>query len=486
MAWAICCATLDSLEQELAPYFGREALEAVVRGAGRRCGGSTAELAGPAERSGKPETDPLLVVERVLRSVPELPLERSGGSFLLKEPAPTPLQAVWLAGFLEGADPRRRSVQLERQHGCSRLRFGVEPAAELRAEDFRLPATGPLMPHQLAQVADLSDDAILFVDTQQRIRAWNKGAETLFGYRAEEAIGRSFDLLLPEDLRRRGELELIQAETERTGTLRHYVTRRRTRDGQERLVSLTRTVIRNRKGEMAGCAVILRDITEPERLKQELKAARQLAEIGEIAAQVAHEVRNPLAGIHGALQVLRRRLDPGPEEEQVFDEIAREIARLDHTVTDLLRFGRPAQPRTERVDLAAWLEDWTRRMAGEADGHRAALRLEMLARPQAWIDPVFLEQVLRNLFENALRACGHGCEIRLRLEEDGARARILFRDNGPGISEEASQPFFSAGARGAGLSLAISRNLLSALGGSLAVLPNDGGAVIQILLPRAA
>lgn len=467
-------ADLEALEQELKPFFGQEGMEMLLRRAGRAAGRSATAAAGN--------------LDAALASVSGLPLQRSGDSWRMAGSSSAAAEA-WCAGFLEGCEPDGRAVTARRSADGVEFTFGSELVDDRDTFDFQLPASGPLTPRQLALVADLSDDAILFVDREKRVRAWNKGAEALFGYRAEEAIGRYFDLLVPEDLLQRGELDWISRETERTGTLRHYVTRRKARDGRELLVSLTRTLVRSRNGELVGYGVILRDVTEPEELKQQLHEARRLAQVGELAAQVAHEVRNPLAGIHGALQVLRRRLPLGPEEERVFDAIAREIARLDHLVTDLLRFGRPARARLERLDLAHWLEEWLRRMHGEAQVRRAVMDLHVRSRPLVDADPLFLEQVLRNLFENSVEACSGPCAVRLALDEQEGRARLLFHDDGPGIPEELRsrvlQPFFTTKARGSGLGLPICSSLLAALGGRLAVLPSEHGALIEVTLPRA-
>ncbi|MBT5100996.1 MAG: PAS domain S-box protein, partial [Planctomycetes bacterium] len=174
-------------------------------------------------------------------------------------------------------------------------------------QPFHLPEHGQLNPKLLAQMTDMSPDAIMFVDTRHTIRYWNQGAEDLFGYTAEEANGSYFDLLVPRDLLAAGELDRISAETEITGALKNYVTKRLTRDGRILTISLSRTRMVSAQGTTVGWGVILRDITDWERLHDELDEAKHLGQIGELASQIAHEVRNPLAGIHGALQILRRR-----------------------------------------------------------------------------------------------------------------------------------------------------------------------------------
>ena len=365
---------------------------------------------------------------------------------------------------------------------------GGAPPANGGRPGVEIHATGPLTPYQLAQFTDLCVDAVMFVDCEHRIRSWNLGAQHLFGYAPEEAIGAYYDLLLPEDLRDAQELESIGEATDAAGQVRNYVTRRMTKDGREILVSLSRTLVHDQDGALAGYGVILRDITEAERLKEELEAARYLARLGELAAQVAHEVRNPLAGISGALQILRRRLDVGPGEEEIFEALREEIDRLDRTVSDLLRFGRPAKPHKVEVSLAEWLEDWRQRHDPQATGGSTSVELVLQAQPRTELDPRLFEAVLANLLQNAQEARLDGCQVVVCVDADGRSAVVDFVDNGPGIPEsrrdEVVKPFFTTKPQGSGLGLAICQRHMALMGGILEVVPSVDGGWIRLRLPR--
>ena len=467
---------LNSFESALCDIVPEEDLQALVRRVGRGSGRDAAGGRGLAAALG---------------GFPELPLRPAEDGFVLPaEHAACPGLVAWIKGYLEGGAGGARAVEAHAHYsGGLLLRWTDQPVREDDSPGFHLAATGPLTPYQLAQVADLSADAVLFIDQDHRIRAWNRGAEEMFGYSASEAIGRSAELLLPEDLRQSGELDELIRRTGRRGRLRNYITRRCTRDGRELTVSLTRSLVRDRQGREVGAGAILRDISDSEKLKHELDTARNLAALGELSAQVAHEVRNPLAGIHGALQILRRRLQPGPDEEQVFEDVAAEISRLDGLVTDLMRFGRPASPHKDRTKLADWLEQWTEQSGREADRRGAEIRLEVQARPEVELDPMIFEQVLRNLMENSLEAKPEGCAVRLVVEADENLAYVTFCDNGPGIPaaarEKVLQPFYTTKTRGSGLGLAICQRHLHSLGGGLELLDVEQGTAVRMRLPRS-
>ncbi len=468
-------AWMARLEDELESALGLHALRWMGRRAGRRLG---------AELREAPPEDPRR---------PPFPATHQG---LLPDPARSSrLLAEFCAGLLEGLDPEGGVRRVRPTAEGHTLTAGGPVQALPEAPDFHLPEDGPLSSYQIAQLVDLSEDAILFVDRERRFRAWNRGAERMFGYRAEEALGRYYDLVVPEDLRQAGELDEIHERSHQPGGLRNYRTRRVRKDGREILVSLTRTEVRNRQGQPVGFGVILRDVTEEERLRQELETARQLARVGELASQVAHEVRNPLAGIHGALQILRRRLRPQGEDLQVFEDIASEIERLDHIVTDLLRFGRPVQPDLRDLDLGAWLEDWRRRHEEEFRDRRIRVQVEAPPGLSVRADPLLLEQVLRNLAENAREAQEREeCRLHLRARPgpgSPSRACLEVRDDGPGIPPEIRgrvlEPFFTTRSQGSGLGLAICRRLATAMGGllELAAPPPEGGALFRLVLPAA-
>jgi two-component system, NtrC family, sensor histidine kinase HydH len=328
------------------------------------------------------------------------------------------------------------------------------------------------------QVVGLLPDAILLLDQDQIIRGWNFAATELFGYSAQEAIGQTLDELLPE-----------------VGNPSGCRVRQR-QDGQPIATLLTQTPLTDGDGRALGSLAILRTDERLQRFSQQSTEARKAVRLHEIAAQVAHEVRNPLAGIHGALQVLRRRLEPGPAENQVFDEIALEIHRLNHLVNDLQRYSRPISTKLGQVDLAQWLEAEFFSMA-EAKSLAAEFYFDSAAPCLVHIDPLLMTDVLQSLIDNAADAQTKNPRALLRLKIQGTEANLEFQDFGPGIPQEirnrVMDPFFTTKARGSGLGLALCRRNVEGMGGSLEILPTaqnpskdtPTGARLLITLPLA-
>jgi signal transduction histidine kinase len=230
-------------------------------------------------------------------------------------------------------------------------------------------------------------------------------------------------------------------------------------------------------------------------LRQALRAEqhatmKRLAAIGEMAASIAHEIRNPLAGISGAIQVLREEPAGGETRGGVLEEVLREIRRLDARINDLLIYARPATPRREPVRPADLLHATVRVLRDDPVLARVRLRFgPMPSLPPFALDAGQIQQVLVNLVLNAAQATAGEGEIRLEARGvSGGGIEISVEDDGPGVpdhlAEEIFRPFFTTRSGGTGLGLAISRKIAEAHGGALDVLPaSGGGARFTLRLP---
>jgi len=322
----------------------------------------------------------------------------------------------------------------------------------------------------LENILENSLDAIVVVDSQNRIKTWNEGARRIFGYSSEEAIGQSYDLLLPEANRNTPEATRIMEAVQKNGFVRHMECERRTKDGRRLLVEISATLLKDKKGRPIGRSCIARDLTDVKGMQRELVRTQSLAVVGEMAATVAHEIKNPLAGISGAIQVLAEGMPKNDGRREIVGEILDQVRRLDSTVRDLLNFARPITPARQDFDVADSIGSVWKMLApqSEAKSIRFAIKGDTNSRISG--DPHLLRQVWVNLFQNSIEAMDRGGELCVYITA-GNCARVEIRDTGngidPGAMDKIWRPFFTTKTRGSGLGLPIVKKIVEAHGGRI-------------------
>ena len=336
-------------------------------------------------------------------------------------------------------------------------------------------------------IVDSAVDGIVVIDARGRIEAFNHSAERLFGCSEAEILGQNVSLLMPSPHRE-----------EHDGYLARYLT-----TGIGKIIGVGREVTACRKdgttfpvhlsvGEMSlggepKFTGILHDLSARVRMETQLAEKTSLARIGEMAAVIAHEVKNPLAGIRGAIQVIGSRLPVGGKDAAVAKEIVTRIDALNDLMKDLLLFARPPQPRPFTVDLAPLLTTTVDLLS--ADPSLKELRVEVEGwAPPIQADPDLLKIVFVNLLMNAAHAMQGRGVIRVALAAVDQSCRIVFADAGPGIPPDTREkiftPFFTTKARGTGLGLSTAKRFVELHGGSLTIdCPPHGGTLVTVQLP---
>jgi two-component system, NtrC family, sensor histidine kinase PilS len=237
---------------------------------------------------------------------------------------------------------------------------------------------------------------------------------------------------------------------------------------------------------------IFQDLTEIRVLEEEVALKKRMVALGEMAAGVAHELRNPLASISGSVQVLRRDLQPRGEAGELMEIVVKESKRLDGIIRDFLLFARPGRFHPEEAEIGQLLRE-TLSLLENSDERRPDHRVVVECGPEpvpARIDADRMKQVFWNLAKNALRAMPEGGTLTVRARRaSGDRAEVIFADTGVGMSEdevnENFQPFHGSFRGGAGLGLAIVYRLVQEHGGRIRVRSRRGaGTEIAISLPR--
>jgi signal transduction histidine kinase len=219
----------------------------------------------------------------------------------------------------------------------------------------------------------------------------------------------------------------------------------------------------------------------------QLLRADRLSSLGEIAAGLAHEIGNPLAGVKGALQIIAARAEPGRPEAEFSALASQEIARLEKLVEEFLRFARPHEPRRRDVDIYDVLDRVTSLVGGEASDRGVTIHVNRSGVPRVSIDLEQMVQVFVNVVLNAVQVSPNGGRVEIGAATANDMLAVDVRDEGPGIRpehlEKVFDPFFSTKKRGTGLGLSISSRIVQSHGGKIEVQQPGHGTVMRVLLP---
>ena len=338
-------------------------------------------------------------------------------------------------------------------------------------------------------VVESAVDGIVVIDARGRIEALNPAAERLFGYGESEVLGRNVTMLMPSPYREAhdgylgryldtGEAKIIGIGREVTG---------RRADGSTFPLHLSvGEVLLGGERKFTG---ILHDLSARVRMEEQLRDQASLVRLGEMAAVLAHEVRNPLAGIRGAVQVIGSRLPRESREAAVIGEIVSRIDTLNGLMQDLLLFARPPQPKP--ASLEVWPLIATTADLLSSDPALSGIRVEIEgSAPPILADPELLKIVFLNLLVNGAHAMHGRGLIRVSVAASNASCRVAFIDGGPGIPAEIREkiftPFFTTKARGTGLGLPTAKRLVEAHQGTIRIdCPPGGGTTVTVHLPLA-
>ena len=338
---------------------------------------------------------------------------------------------------------------------------------------------------------DAAVDAMIVIDGKGLIEEFNPAAERMFGYKAADILGRNVSKLMPSPDRERHDgyiTRYLETGEQKIIGIGRDVTALRA-DGTKFPVHLSVGTMRV-AGEPHFVGIV-HDLSRRMTLEEQIREQASLARLGEMAAVLAHEVRNPLTAVRGAIQVLGKRFGAGTRDAQVVTEILARLDGLNDLVQDLLLFARTPHPRLAPIELRVVLSATAGLLA--KDPQLSELAIEIAGEgPPIPVDAELLKIAFQNLILNAAQAMqGHGT-ISATIAADEHRQTVTIADGGPGIPDDVRarlfQPFFTTKARGTGLGLATVRRLIEAHGGTVAVdCPPAGGTIVTIAIPvRAA
>jgi PAS domain S-box-containing protein len=380
---------------------------------------------------------------------------------------------------------------------------GEGPIGSSTKPEFTNLRSPELAPYWLTALIESADDAIISKTLEGIITSWNKGAERIFGYTADEVIGQPVTILIPEG--QEDEEPAILARLRAGERIEHYETIRVRKDGTRIDISLTVSPIKGPNGDIIGASKIARDITEQRQARKELDEAYRQAEESsrlkeEFLATISHELRTPLSAILGWARMLRlgqlskenaaKALDTIERNARAQAQLIDDLLDVSRIVTGKLRMDvRPSDPNSF-IDAAVEAV----RPAAEAKGVRLQKVIDtgLISIPG---DPVRLQQVIWNLLSNAIKFTPRGGRVQIRSERVNSHLEIVVSDTGQGISPDFLPHVFdrfrqadqkaSRQHGGMGLGLAIVRHLVELHGGNVsATSEGEGqGATFTVRLP---
>lgn len=376
----------------------------------------------------------------------------------------TNISAVFLVALLAGY----LSEQL--RDAGRRLRLASRDLESARALNERI-----IQSIQSGLVAYTLDQDIIF---------FNPAAARITGFDAEAVLYTGVTRIFPELPTAPDALHRWEADFTRP-------------DGQRRVLGHSRSPLLDGAGRHRGWILTFQDLTPLREMQANVRRSERLAAIGQMAAGIAHEIRNPLASMSGSIQMLRDTLTLDPMSERLMNIVLRETDRLNALITDFLQFARPNPPQFEPIDLRALLEEliqvfgYVRQPTDSDPTARASeVQLDMPAELRLHADPRQLKQVFWNLLNNATQALEDGGEVRIAAHRHEDRVTVAIIDTGVGIPTEALDrifdPFYSTKEHGTGLGLAQVLRIVEEHGGRINVKSTVGaGSTFTVELPIA-
>jgi two-component system sensor histidine kinase PilS (NtrC family) len=335
-------------------------------------------------------------------------------------------------------------------------------------------------------VIDSLMSGLATTDVQGTVLTFNHAAATITGVAAEEAIGMPVvDLLqLPKDFDglfgvREGRPRLPRLE---------FAFRRR--DGRPIELGISTASLITPRGE-TGFVFTFQDVTESRRMEREARVQQRLAAVGEMAAGIAHEIRNPLASISGSIEILYNELELSGDDKHLMELIMKESDRLNKIINDFLEFARLRPPRRRPVEMGKCVDEVAALLANNPAARNGIDIRVVHADGELTVesDEEQMKQVVVNLAINACEAMTRGGKLAIetRRTPDG-QAKITVRDEGPGIGLEARarlfEPFFTTKEGGTGLGLAIANKIVESHGGTIETRNREeGGAEFSVVIP---
>ncbi|MFH0899155.1 MAG: ATP-binding protein [Pseudomonadota bacterium] len=364
----------------------------------------------------------------------------------------------------------------------------------------QLAHAGARLESQEARTADLAvlnqdiirclSSGLVTVDRRGTVLTFNEAAEDILGIPASHTLGRPLAAVFPQAG------ALVDGLDSDTIARRTELTAQHPINGRVTL-GLSVSPLTDHLKNPIGRILNFQDLTELRRMEQEVARTQRLAVVGQLAAFMAHDLRNPLAAISGSIELLKAAPQVDEDQRTLMDIVLREVDRLNGLATDLLEYAKPREPVPLPVDIWEVLTETTRVFANDRSSSSMTVSLrrqpaaERSAPVIAHADPSQLRQIIWNLLKNATEAMPNGGEVVVTLDvlrDTGSFVEVSVADSGVGIREEDLEhvfdPFYTTKSGGTGLGLATVHRIVTSHGGTVAAISSPGkGTCIRVKLP---
>lgn len=332
-------------------------------------------------------------------------------------------------------------------------------------------------------------DPILIMDLDSIVLQVNEAFEKRFGWTADEIVGQPLEHLGLIPPGKMEEAERNVALLKSGKSLKGYETVRQCKDGTKLNVLVTAFPMKDERGRLSGWSASLRDMTDRKHAEELMINSEKLSLAGQLAAGIAHEIRNPITAIKGFIQLMRTG---HAGKKEYFDIIASEITRIEMILSELLILAKPQTVKFERQDIRVLLAQVTTLLDTQAILNNVQIVTEFSPGiTHISCDENQLKQVFINFIKNAIEAMPGGGEVVIRLKREGTdRIKLSIIDQGCGIPEHVldriGQPFYTTKENGTGLGFMVSKRIIENHQGTVRVTSRENsGTTVEVVLPLA-
>jgi PAS domain S-box-containing protein len=340
----------------------------------------------------------------------------------------------------------------------------------------------------LNNILESLTSGVVAINLKGEITLFNRAAEEILGYKMDEVLGRQYEEVMGNGVKEEMTLPFtLKSRKSHINEEKEVLTK----EGNKIPLGFSTSLLTDGENNVLGAVEVFFDLSKLKQLEEEITRVRTLAALGEMAATVAHEVKNPLGGIRGFADLLHRDLEESDPRKKSVEKIMEGVETLDRIVVSLLNYTKAIRLDFHQIEFISFIDEVIKFFEIDLAREKRKIHIdrkypekELLCR----IDPEQFRQVMLNLLHNATQAMPHGGIIGVEVNEEKKRVVLKISDTGMGMNkatlEKLFTPFFTTKEHGTGLGLSTVKKIVEAHGGDIKVESELGkGATVFVILP---